>query len=400
MTQQTTPTKHSVGIPQGNTVVIVGDPGTGKTTFLLSFFRHVEVQNKKIILSTDVQQGQQSVGDAEKSETQPERKRESYTCLNNLFQTKDNLPDETKKGILRIFISLESSFERMLANNNALLTFAEGSTAQSNDFFVFVDASGLLSGRLEDKLRYPSLNHGPKTPDYSPWKQFNFSLKACDEKDADNRCLFWDGKHKGKDISKRIDQLNHEYDPFNKKIKDPRLFVLGTPSVPDVSLRIRIFKDLLAALFAAFNDDYTPLLTIDSLSALITPFDGPSNPCKPTINAPSPPSARRLNMLNLIRWFEERQATTFMSCEAKRTDQATLRGQPLFLGEEERYLASGVIQLDYHRYKSGDIVRFLRILKMRGTAHDMRAYAYDLNASGIEWLELLFGDAGQGDNYA
>src|SRR4051794_587734 len=29
-----------MGIPRGNTVALAGDPGTGKTTFLLTFFRY------------------------------------------------------------------------------------------------------------------------------------------------------------------------------------------------------------------------------------------------------------------------------------------------------------------------------------------------------------------------
>ena len=67
----------------------------------------------------------------------------------------------------------------------------------------------------------------------------------------------------------------------------------------------------------------------------------------------------------------------------------------MFLGTEERYLTSGVIQLNYHAYPSGDIVRYLRVLKMRGVAHDMRPFAYDLDEDGIAWVEPLFGEAGK-----
>ena len=88
--------------------------------------------------------------------------------------------------------------------------------------------------------------------------------------------------------------------------------------------------------------------------------------------------------------------TTFMACEARRSENNTMRGHPLFLGTEERYLFSGVIQLDYHRYPSGDLMRYLRVLKMRGAAHDMRGYAYELSENGLDWLEALFGEAQQG----
>lgn len=373
--------KEKKGIPQGNTIVVVGDPGTGKTTFLLSFFRYALLRHGRIFLSEEISGTSSLLNDP-------------HMRLNGLFRPSTTQGNDQK--LLRIFISLESSFDRMLANHNKLLDINKG-----EGHFVFVDASGLLSGRLEDKLRYPRFNNGGETDkEDDNWDRFEFSLKACDEKNSGNRYLHWeDTDSTGKTKSKRIDQLNSNDKPFEMIRMKPFLFVLGTPSVPDVRLRIRIFKDLLAALFATLGSSFVPLLTIDSLSALITPFSGGEQSAD-VPNSPTLPSTRRLNMLNLIRWLEERRATTFMSCEAKRTDQATLRGQPLFLGEEERYLASGVIQLDYHRYRSGDIVRFLRILKMRGAAHDMRAYAYDLCTDGIEWLELLFGEAGQGDNYA
>ena len=112
--------------------------------------------------------------------------------------------------------------------------------------------------------------------------------------------------------------------------------------------------------------------------------------------APAEPSTsgRRLHILNLVRWLEEYNVTTFMACEAEHDTVKTLGGQPLFLGKEERYLASGVIQLNYHAYPSGDVVRYLRVMKMRGAAHDMRPFAYGLDEQGIAWVEHLFGEAG------
>ena len=148
----------------------------------------------------------------------------------------------------------------------------------------------------------------------------------------------------------------------------------------------------MAVLFAAGvtnqNSYNRRILALDSLSALLHEFQsGPSDPD----HAP-----RRLHMLNLVRWLEEQEATIFMACEARRLENNTMRGHPLFLGTDERYLASGVIQLDYHRYPSGDLMRYLRVLKMRGAAHDMRGYAYDLSEKGLAWLEALFGEAQQG----
>ena len=100
---------------------------------------------------------------------------------------------------------------------------------------------------------------------------------------------------------------------------------------------------------------------------------------------------QRLNLLNLVRWLEELNVTTMMAAEARRDKAGTVSGHPLFLGTEERYLASGIIQLDYHRYGNGELVRYLQVLKMRGAAHDMRAHAYDLSIDGLAWLEPMFG---------
>ena len=160
-----------------------------------------------------------------------------------------------------------------------------------------------------------------------------------------------------------------------------------TQPVSEPAKRVRLLKDLLANLFAANSNLKSRIVCIDSLSALLSREEIE----KDVLDGSRP---HRLSMLNLVRWLEENDATTLMACEAVRRDESTLRGQPLFLGLEERYLASGVIQLEYHKYKSGDIVRFFRILKMRGCKHDMRRYAYELCPLGIEWVEPLFGEAG------
>ena len=87
--------------------------------------------------------------------------------------------------------------------------------------------------------------------------------------------------------------------------------------------------------------------------------------------------------------------TSLLAVEAHREEGATLRTHPLYMGGLERYLASGVIQLDYHQYPSGDVIRTLQILKMRGIRHDMRPYAYDLDEGGLAWLEPLIADRGE-----
>jgi hypothetical protein len=250
-----------------------------------------------------------------------------------------------------------------------------------------------LSGRLEDQLRYPGL---PKNKQHlAGWRQCELTLGGYGSGNTENFGLYWQPPGEGQ--PRKLDQvLQNKKCPLQMRFQesdpeasapDKLLIDLMTQPVPEPRKRVRLLKDLLANLFAANPRLSGRIVCIDSLSALLSREET-------TKEVPDGSSSSRLSMLNLVRWLEENDATTLMACEAVRRDESTLRGQPLFLGLEERYLASGVIQLEYHRYRSGDIVRFFRILKMRGCKHDMRRYAYDLYPSGIEWVELLFGEEG------
>ena len=97
------------------------------------------------------------------------------------------------------------------------------------------------------------------------------------------------------------------------------------------------------------GDDRDVIVMIDSLSALLSNF----SPVEPDENPAA--KGRRLHIISLIRWLEENGIASILACEAVREGGQTLRRQPLFLGTQERYIASGVIQLDYHQYRSGDL---------------------------------------------
>lgn len=389
--------KSYTGFPEGNSIALVGDPGTGKTTFLLSFFRYAIIESSRVQL--------QLPGSAN-----------SFT---DLFLFNPHRVEKTKytKGYLRIFVSLESSFSRMLKNNQTLL----GEEAQwKNDIFVFIDATSFLSGRLQDRLRYPNLVKNI-SQDADFWRESEFNLGGFTPAESKEFGLYWQPDGELEPIP--IEQLRQECPkngldnyPFcikggckgkwgnvvepntcrhsrnGKPTKgDFRLYNLMTPSLGDPIKRVTLLKDLLAEIFMRFQDHERRFLAIDSLSALLARFEGQetSDNNSDTNDIDQP---RRLPMLNLIRWLEEHDVTTMMSCEADRTSQNTIGGQALFLGTDERYLSSGVIQLDYHRYKSGDMIRYFRILKMRGCQHDMRPHAYDLDGNGISWIEPLFGE--------
>ncbi len=392
------------GIPVGNSVAVVGDPGTGKTMLLLSFFAHGKVQDGCVVLgNAGNNEGVLTAFNrlfrpqAPANETgQGSKPGNAHEGASKSFSKQDN-----KNHHLRCFVSLESGYSRLQSHyGNILNRLVEGKeekrkeNEKGREAVVVVDATSMLSGRLEDMLRYPRLRH--PSPDSGSFNEqmldITLHLGPCGPKeDQSGRCWFWQQKD-GRD--RALEELLERKSPLTKALggRGVVLITLLCPPVTDTEERVRLLKDLLAVLFAAGvtnqNRYGRRILALDSLSALLHEFrSGPVDPDR---------APRRLHMLNLVRWLEEQGATTFMACEARRLENNTMRGHPLFLGTEERYLSSGVIQLDYHRYPSGDLMRYLRVLKMRGAAHDMRGYAYDLSEEGLAWLEALFGEAQQG----
>ena len=390
-------TKNSptgMGIPRGNTVAVVGDPGTGKTTFLLTYVAHGKLQ------TIDGNSWQQVV----RLQDKKRRRIKTFEAINNLFmpaQARNRRGKKESEGsgankpaTLRCFISLENNLSRILDNHSALLEqYSDNLTDDNSDQFMMIDATAFLSGRLDDRLRYPRLKNSiqEERPDFGKKYSYDLNLGGHNLGEDEYFGLYYQADNKD---PKRIEQLDDDAAPFSRKAPGDnkpimcRSFNLITRPISDPFQRVRLLKDLLAEVFIRFPQCKHRLLAIDSLSALMNPFGEDDLPA----NA-SP--ARRLNILNLVRWLEEYGVTTFLACEAEHDAEKTWGGHPLFLGTEERYLTSGVIQLNYHEYPSGDIVRYLRVLKMRGAAHDMRPHAYELGDSGITWIEPLFGEAGK-----
>ncbi len=374
------------GIPRGNTVAVVGDPGTGKTTFLLTYVTHGSL---KIVEEKNSWQC------VVRLETEEDEKTKAFQAIDHLFSpalSRHGKGPEKDTGTLRCFISLENNISRVLDNHGALLDRWPHNAP--DDQFVLIDATAFLSGRLEDRLRYPRLTRANQEQQRSDfWSKHNYDLNMGGhnlDEDEHFGLYFQEDNQE----PKRIEQLDDNAMPFSREAPDDkksircRSFNLITRPIADPFQRVRLLKDLLAEVFVRFPQCKQRLLAIDSLSALMNSFgeDEQSAGASPT---------RRLHILNLVRWLEEYGVTTFLACEAEGDTDKTWGGRPLFLGTEERYLASGVIQLNYHKYPSGDIVRYLRVSKMRGAAHDMRPHAYDLNEDGIAWVEPLFGEAGK-----
>ncbi|MBF0347110.1 MAG: hypothetical protein HQL81_05530 [Magnetococcales bacterium] len=355
------------GLPQGATVALVGDPGTGKTTFLLEYYKRACVRNGRIRFTNG----------------HPLKK------LDGLLRH-GNSNDQNFSGALRCFISLESSFSRLVATHGHFFNQAD---VKPHDRYIFIDATSFLSGRVEDELRYPRLSSQvDRSHNIVGHTLFHFSMEE-EVSGGGSALRFLDESDNHAIWSRELGEINGSCDPktpsqtclFPFCPEHPsRTFMLMTPPLPDPRVRIRLLKDLLAEVFSRFKKQKRRLVVFDSLSALLDNF---------MVEETTMVSrGRRLHILNLIRWLEDLGVTTLFSSEAVREGGHTLRRQPLFLGTQERYLAAGVIQLDYHQYRSGDLIRYFRILKMRGASHDMRPHAYDINQEGIAWVEPLFGE--------
>lgn len=374
-----------MGIPRGNTVALAGDPGTGKTTFLLLFFRQGRLNGEWVELSCrdGAQDPWQEVALEAFDRLMPE-------SGDNGGSSADNI------RTVRVFISLDNTFESVHRTHGGLLP---NNGDAKEEYWFFIDATSMLTGRLQDGLRYPRLSaFQPESP--PDWHVEELNLGGWNPNVAEEGpSWYWvrDGER-----PKPLGECDSEKNPFvgkikckdeeREKTKNPRRRVLRlmTPYLGDPLRRVALIKDLLAALFAQFLSEKRPflLLAVDSLSSLLQP------PPQGVVE-PAPHGRDRRQILNLVRWLEELQVTSLLAVEAHREEGATLRAHPLYMGGLERYLASGVIQLDYHQYPSGDVIRTLQILKMRGIRHDMRPYAYDLDEGGLAWLEPLIADRGE-----
>ena len=370
-----------MGIPCGNTVALVGDPGTGKTTFLLLFFRQGRLNGKWVELSCR---------DGDQNPWQEA----ALSAFDRLMPISGTEKETDMGGIraVRVFISLYNTFESVYRTHRNLLP---NTGDARKEYWFFIDATSMLTGRLQDGLRYPRLAaFQPESP--PGWHVEELNLGGWNPNIAEEGpSWYWvrDGEQ-----PQPLAECHSDRNPFfvrsknkdgNQEKNNPSLRVLRlmTPYLGDPLRRVALIKDLLAALFAQFLSEKHPflLLAVDSLSSLLQ--SAPQGGVGPT-----PHGRDRRQILNLVRWLEELQVTSLLAVEAHREEGATLHAHPLYMGGLERYLASGIIQLDYHQYLSGDVIRTLQILKMRGIRHDMRPYAYDLDKDGLAWLEPLIAE--------
>ncbi len=385
-----------MGIPRGNTVALVGDPGTGKTTFLLLFFRQGR-------LSGGSKEGGW-VGLGCRDRARAPWREAALAAFDRLMPVSETSEESGSDGVqtVRVFISLDNTFESVNRTHaNLLLDSEDGEDGEDGgkEHWFFIDATSMLTGRLQDGLRYPRLAAlQPESP--KGWHVEELNLGGWNPNvSEEGPSWYWVRDRKrpeplaecDSDRNPFVGKIEYKGNDNQEETKDSRRRVLRlmTPYLGDPLRRVALIKDLLAALFAQFiSEKPFLLLTVDSLSSLLQP--APQGALEP-----APHGRDRRQILNLVRWLEELQVTSLLAVEAHREEGATLRTHHLYMGGLERYLASGVIQLDYHQYPSGDVIRTLQILKMRGIRHDMRPYAYDLDEGGLAWLEPLIADRGE-----
>ena len=93
----------------------------------------------------------------------------------------------------------------------------------------------------------------------------------------------------------------------------------------------------------------------------------------------------RKELLSLKESLEAMGVTTIFTAEASSEGDTGVHLSTK-LGNLERFIARGVILLSYRSYGAGELVRNLRVLKMRGRGHKTAPKAYRIEETGIDWI--------------
>ncbi|MGC1121742.1 MAG: ATPase domain-containing protein [Candidatus Methanofastidiosia archaeon] len=123
---------------------------------------------------------------------------------------------------------------------------------------------------------------------------------------------------------------------------------------------------------------------VDSLTSLLSHGIGEASERDP----PTTERQLRKTIIELRAILEVSNATTLFTAEA-RPAESTESEFTTTWKNIEHFVARGVIQLGYHGYGKGDLVRYLRIIKMRGVGHSTTKYAFEITNKEIEWIGEL-----------
>lgn len=123
---------------------------------------------------------------------------------------------------------------------------------------------------------------------------------------------------------------------------------------------------------------------IDSLTSLLSHGMGETG----GVDVHGAEKLLRKTIIELRANLEVSNATTLFTAEA-RPAQSAETGFTTVWKNIEHFVARGVIQLGYHGYGKGDLVRYLRIIKMRGVGHSTTKYAFEITNKEIQWIGEL-----------
>lgn len=291
--------KTERGIPRGSSVILSGDMGTGKTTFLMQF------------LKRGIEEGE--------------------------------------RGIL---VSLEESSHNLL-RDYCHWKIDDGTLidAIKNDNLAVVDATSLIEkGDIKKVIQ--------KTID-EYYTEFNYNSNK-----IINENVFINEKEKN--------EINENNINFGKIIQLSR-----EKDKNDIVFRI---IDTLEKLI--YQKKGKIRVCFDSLTALLS--HGMANTGDKFFIA----GDIRKVIIELRTILEFANATTLFTAEAIPSEQSET-GFVTAWKNVENFIARGVIQLGYYNYGKGDLVRYIRILKMRGVGHSTTRYAFEISNKKIKWIGEL-----------
>ncbi|MGD2248125.1 MAG: ATPase domain-containing protein [Candidatus Methanofastidiosia archaeon] len=293
--------ENECGIPRGSSVILSGDMGTGKTTFLMQFLKHgIEKGEKGIFVSLE----------------------------------------ESPYNLLRDYCHWEFGKDRKLID-----VLGDGS-------LTIVDATSFIQETDLDK-----------------------QIKRVIE-----QYYFKKTKNKQKNL--------YIMEKYNNIIKSNGIYSLESEEslsrIP-IKLRQKII-DLISEDRVSKREKFR--VCIDSLTAFlsygIVQPAGSEQEAKHT----SFGEEIRKTIVELRANLESRNVTTLLTVEAMPLETVETSFTTAWRNIEN-FVARGVIQLGYHSYEKGDLVRYLRILKMRGVGHSTTKHAFEITGKKVKWIGEL-----------
>jgi KaiC/GvpD/RAD55 family RecA-like ATPase len=296
--------EEECGIPRGSSIVLSGDMGTGKTTFLMQFLRHgIEEGEKGILVSLE----------------------------------------ESPYNLLRDYCHWEFKGGTMLdVLQDGRLTILDGTSLVQEV---------PLSKQTEKVIQqyYPKYKKNARSISSEILKIWKEGMQ-CDR-----------------------GGIYHVTD------------VIKPPEIPDMIMNtLRKMIPVAEEQEEEIPEKKDFRVCIDSLTSLLSHGMGETGERDPH----GTERQLRKTIIELRANLEVSNATTLFTAEARPAESAET-GFTTAWKNIEHFVARGVIELGYHGYGKGDLVRYLRIIKMRGVGHSTTKYAFEITNKEIQWIGEL-----------